>query len=120
MHVLHHSGTVVIVTESCCFDELHPHIILIKATEGKGPVGRRRFRWVDNIEMHLKEIRFELDYSGSRWGERGYIMIVRVVARKEVECRAATQTLTSREELCFVRKDQAATQNAIILMTGEE
>jgi hypothetical protein len=29
--------------------------ILLGKTEGKGPLGRPRRRWVDNIKMYLKE-----------------------------------------------------------------
>jgi hypothetical protein len=30
--------------------------ILVRKLEGKGPLGRPRRRWVDNIKMDLKEI----------------------------------------------------------------
>jgi hypothetical protein len=30
--------------------------ILVGKPEGKRPLGRPRCRWVDNIEMHLREI----------------------------------------------------------------
>jgi hypothetical protein len=30
---------------------------LVGKPEGKRPLGRRRRRWVDNIKMHLREIR---------------------------------------------------------------
>jgi hypothetical protein len=30
--------------------------LLVGKPEGKRPVGRQRYRWVDNIEMDLREI----------------------------------------------------------------
>jgi hypothetical protein len=33
--------------------------ILVGKTEGKRPLGRPRSRWVDNIKMDLKEIRWD-------------------------------------------------------------
>jgi hypothetical protein len=32
------------------------HRILVRKPEGKGPLGRPRRRWVDNIKMDLREI----------------------------------------------------------------
>jgi hypothetical protein len=37
--------------------------ILIRKPDGKGPVGRPRYRWVDNIKMDLREI----GWSGMDW-----------------------------------------------------
>jgi hypothetical protein len=45
--------------------------ILVRKLEGKRPLGRPRRRWVDNIEMELREIGwggvgwYGLDWSGS-------------------------------------------------------
>jgi hypothetical protein len=33
--------------------------ILVGMPEGKRPLGRRRLRWVDNIKMDLREIRWD-------------------------------------------------------------
>jgi hypothetical protein len=33
--------------------------ILVRKSEGKRPLGRRRRRWVDNIKMDLREIRWD-------------------------------------------------------------
>jgi hypothetical protein len=33
--------------------------ILVGNSEGKGPLGRPRRRWVDNIKMELREIGFD-------------------------------------------------------------
>jgi hypothetical protein len=33
--------------------------ILVGMPEGKRPLGRPRRRWVDNIKMHLREIRWD-------------------------------------------------------------
>jgi hypothetical protein len=30
--------------------------ILVVKPEGKGPIGRPRYRWVDNIQINLREI----------------------------------------------------------------
>jgi hypothetical protein len=41
--------------------------ILVVKPEGKRPLERPRHRWVDNIKMDLREIRWDgLDLSGSR------------------------------------------------------
>lgn len=36
--------------------------IVFGTPEGKRPLGKCRYRWVDNIEMYLKEIRLEWIY----------------------------------------------------------
>jgi hypothetical protein len=36
---------------------------LIRKPEGKRPLGRQRRRWVDNIKMNLREIR----WGGENW-----------------------------------------------------
>jgi hypothetical protein len=38
--------------------EKNAYRILVGKPEGKRPPGRPRRRWVDNIKMHLREIRF--------------------------------------------------------------
>jgi hypothetical protein len=37
--------------------------ILVGKSEGKRPLGRQRHRWVDNIKMDLREIRWD----GTDW-----------------------------------------------------
>jgi hypothetical protein len=37
----------------------NPYRILVGKPEGKRPLGRPRCRWVDNIKMDLREIRWE-------------------------------------------------------------
>jgi hypothetical protein len=39
------------------------YTVLIERPEGKGPLGRRRRRWEDNIKMDLREIRID----GANW-----------------------------------------------------
>lgn len=43
--------------------------IFVGRYEGKGPLGRPRPRWVDNIRIYLRELgwRYELDSSSSGW-----------------------------------------------------
>jgi hypothetical protein len=41
--------------------------ILVGKQEGKRPLGRPRRRWVDNIKMHFKEI---------KWGGMDWILMV--------------------------------------------
>jgi hypothetical protein len=49
------------------------YMLLEGKSEEKGPLGRPRSRWVDNIEMHLVEIgwvgvnSFGLDQDGEKW-----------------------------------------------------
>jgi hypothetical protein len=40
--------------------------ILVGKPEGKGPLGRPRRRWVDNIKMDLREVGWD-DMDGSIW-----------------------------------------------------
>jgi hypothetical protein len=40
-----------------------PYRILVGKPEGKRPLGRARRRWVDNIKMDLREIRWD----GTDW-----------------------------------------------------
>jgi hypothetical protein len=54
--------------------------ILVGKPEGKRPLGRPRRRWVDNIEMHLREVGrngmdwIDLAYDRDRW--RAYVNAV--------------------------------------------
>jgi hypothetical protein len=32
------------------------HMIMVRKPEGKSPLGRSRLRWVDNIEIDLREV----------------------------------------------------------------
>jgi hypothetical protein len=38
---------------------MNAYRILVGKPEGKRPLGRRRDRWVDNIKMDLREIRWD-------------------------------------------------------------
>jgi len=38
--------------------------VLVGKPEGKGPMGRPRRRWVDNIRMDLQEVGCGLDWAG--------------------------------------------------------
>jgi hypothetical protein len=38
--------------------EKNAYMILVGKLEGKRPLGRQRRRWVDNIKIDLKEIRW--------------------------------------------------------------
>jgi hypothetical protein len=40
--------------------------ILVGKPEGKGPLGRRRRRWVYNIKIYLREVEWD-DMTGSIW-----------------------------------------------------
>jgi hypothetical protein len=46
---------------------------LVGKPEGRGPLGRPRGRWEDNIKMDLREVGWgeghRLDYSGSGYGQ---------------------------------------------------
>jgi hypothetical protein len=47
-------------------EKRNAHRILVGRPEGKRSLGRPRRRWVDNIKMNLREIRWDgLDGSGS-------------------------------------------------------
>jgi hypothetical protein len=47
-------------------DKRTAYTLLVGKPEGKGPLGRPRYRWIDNIEMNLVEIGWSgLDWSGS-------------------------------------------------------
>jgi hypothetical protein len=42
--------------------------ILVGKPEGKRPLGRPTRRWVDNIKIDLREIRWDgVDWTGLRW-----------------------------------------------------
>jgi hypothetical protein len=41
--------------------------ILVGKPEGKRPLGRPRRRWMDNIKMDLREIRWGMVWTGSNW-----------------------------------------------------
>jgi hypothetical protein len=42
--------------------------ILVRKPEGKRPIGRSRCRWVENIKMDLRDIRWsEMDWTASIW-----------------------------------------------------
>jgi len=48
------------------------HRVLVGKPEGKGPLGRLRLRWEDNIKMDLREVRgggdwMELAQDTDRW-----------------------------------------------------
>jgi hypothetical protein len=55
--------------------------ILVGMPEGKRPLGRPRHRWVDNIKMDLREIRWDgidwidLAQNGDQW--RAFVSTVR-------------------------------------------
>ena len=38
--------------------------VLVEKPEGRGPLGRPRRRWVDNIRMDLQEVGYGLDWAG--------------------------------------------------------
>jgi hypothetical protein len=40
-------------------EKRHVYMILVGKSEGKSPLGRPRHRWVDNIKMDLREIRWD-------------------------------------------------------------
>jgi hypothetical protein len=45
------------------------HVGLVGKPEGKRPLGRPRRRWVDNIKINIREIRWDgMDRSGSGEG----------------------------------------------------
>jgi hypothetical protein len=44
-------------------EKRNPYRILVGNPEGKRPLGRPRRRWVDNIKMDLREIRWD----GGNW-----------------------------------------------------
>jgi hypothetical protein len=54
--------------------------ILVGQPEGKRPVGRPRPRWVDDIEIYLREI---------RWGGMDWIYL----AQDREQCRALVKTV---------------------------
>jgi hypothetical protein len=43
------------------------HRVLVGKPEGKRPLGRPRRRWEDGIKMDLKEIGWEVVWSGFTW-----------------------------------------------------
>jgi hypothetical protein len=46
-------------------DKRNPYRLLVGKPEGKGPLGRPRHRWVDNIRMYLLELRWgDVDWIG--------------------------------------------------------
>jgi hypothetical protein len=45
------------------WEKRNAHRILVGTPEGKGPVGRPRRRWVDNIIINIREIK----WSGTDW-----------------------------------------------------
>jgi hypothetical protein len=56
--------------------------ILVVKPEGKRPLGRPRFRWVDNIKMNLREI----GWDGTDWIE---------LAQDRDQWRALLNTVTN-------------------------
>ena len=74
--------------------------------EGKGPLGRPRRRWVDNIRMDLQEVGcgymdwIRLAQDRDRWRTLvSAVMNLRVREIREISCLAANQ-LASQEGLC--------------------
>jgi hypothetical protein len=54
--------------------------ILVGKPEGKGPLGRPRRRWMDNIKMDLREIKWD----GMDWID---------LAQDRYQCRALVNTV---------------------------
>jgi hypothetical protein len=54
--------------------------LLVRKPEGKGPLGRPRRRWVDNIRMDLGEV---------RWGDVDWIGL----AKDRNRCRALVNSV---------------------------
>jgi hypothetical protein len=49
--------------------------IMVGKPEGKRPLGRPRGRWVENIKINHRDIRwYRLDRSGSGWGTSGGLL----------------------------------------------
>jgi len=43
------------------------HRVLMRKPKGKGPLGKPRHRWEDNIKMHLQEVGWEGTWTGLIW-----------------------------------------------------
>jgi hypothetical protein len=46
-------------------EDRNAYRILVRNPEGERPLGRTRHRWVDNIKMDLREVRWDRSESGS-------------------------------------------------------
>jgi hypothetical protein len=59
--------------------------ILVGKPEGKGPLGRPRRRWVDNIKMHLREIGWDgVDWIDMAQGKDKWRALVNTVLYLQV------------------------------------
>jgi hypothetical protein len=73
------------------------HRILVGKPEGKRPLGRRRYRWLDNIKMDLVEIRLGgLAQDRDKWRALVNAVMNRQFHNMLGNYRVATQLVVSR------------------------
>jgi hypothetical protein len=70
-----HLREIYILPPQRIYVKRNAYKILVGKPEGKRPLGRPRRRWVDNINMHLREIRWcgmdwiDLVQDRDQWGD---------------------------------------------------
>jgi hypothetical protein len=63
------------------------YMILVGKSEGKGPLGRPRHRWEDNIKMDLPEVeRWRMDWIDLAQGRDTWRALVNAVINLRVPC----------------------------------
>ena len=65
------------------------YMVLVGKSEGKGPLGRPRHRWEDNIKMDLPEVeRWRMDWVDLAQGRDTWRALVNAVINLRVQCHA--------------------------------